>query len=351
VQSPDGQIPVGGRSAQHIWNEPESAAIWERYATAYAKVGKDQEAGMFKRAAHLALREANRWIDDQGSPQIAKNWYPPQDRHGYMAYSYYATYGLLTASMLSSAWEAAEDGIAERAAPADLGGVLVQVPELKSVIAHAGGAYVNYLMAGDQHYDPTGLVRVHLKGSHPQLGPSCGIIETGAPADRHGKDSSTPWAIGPVWTAPDGTAIRLAAFTKPGMRIEKAQVSSDRASFVAVGELSGPGGTHRVEESITLAGNAVQVDERWTGSTAGTLAVSYPALATDGKVQTVITVEGRRAELRRPDAGGIAVEIAAPQDATIARTGRQIVAPNGMIDPLMLRGGGDRIQFTISTIR
>jgi hypothetical protein len=350
VQAPNGEIPIGGRSAQHIWNEPESAAIWERYASAYAKAGKSQEAGMFKRAAHLALREANRWVDDQGRPQIAKNWYPPQDRHGYMVYSHYATYGLLAASMLASAWQAAEDGIPERATPADLGGILVQVPELNSVIAHADGAYVNYLTRGDQEHDPTGLARVQLRGVHPQFGPSCGAVaEQVVPGKTPGKTTTTRtvWGIGPIWTGADGVQVRLATVRDPVLRLIKSQVTADAVSFVAVAEIPGPGGPHRVEETIVLGGNQVQVSDRWITTAAGTLAVTYPALTTDGRTATTITVDGARAELRRPDAGGIAVEINSPAQGRITRTGLSIKQPNGMVEPLLLGGAGDHIEYLI----
>ena len=352
VQAPDGEIPVGGRSAQHIWNEPESAAIWERYATAYAKLGKVQEAGMFKRAAHLALREANRWVDDQGRPQIAKNWYPPQDRHGYMGYSYYATYGLLSASMLSSAWEAAQDDIPERAAPADLGGILVQVPELNSVIAHADGAYVNYLTRGDQDHDPSGLVRVHLRGTHPQLGPSCGAVAEAVQVANDQKGlPKTAWAVGPIWTGNDGAQVRLATVRDPNLRVMTSQVAADAVSFVTSVEIPGPGGPHRVEESIVLGGNQVRVSDRWTTAAAGTLAVSYLALTHDGRTATTITVEGKRAELRRPNAGGIAVEITSPGDPSIKRSGLSIANPNGMMEPLLLQATGDLIEYTIKPVQ
>jgi hypothetical protein len=253
VQAPNGEIPVGGRSVQHIWNEPQSAAIWERYASAYAQAGRSQEAGMFKRAAYLALREANRWVDDQGRPQITKNWYPPQNRHGYMGYSSYATYGLLAASMLASAWAAAEDGIPERAAPADLGGLLVQVPELSSIIAHADGAYVNDQTRGDQEFDPTGLARVQLRGVHPQFGPSCAAVDEQVVAGKTpGKSTTTKtvWGVGSIWTGADGALVRLATVRDPGLRLIKHEISANAVLFVAAAEIPGPGGPHGIEETI-----------------------------------------------------------------------------------------------------
>jgi hypothetical protein len=350
VQAPNGEIPVGGRSVQHIWNEPQSAAIWERYASAYAQAGRSQEAGMFKRAAYLALREANRWVDDQGRPQITKNWYPPQNRHGYMGYSSYATYGLLAASMLASAWAAAEDGIPERAAPADLGGLLVQVPELSSIIAHADGAYVNDQTRGDQEFDPTGLARVQLRGVHPQFGPSCAAVDEQVVAGKTpGKSTTTKtvWGVGSIWTGADGALVRLATVRDPGLRLIKHEISANAVLFVAAAEIPGPGGPHWIEETIALGQNQVRVSDRWTSATAGTLAVSYPALTTDGRTATITTVDGRRAELRRPDAAGIAVEITSPAQGRITRTGLSIKQPNGMVEPLLLLGADDSIEFLI----
>jgi hypothetical protein len=177
VQAPSGEMPIGGRSAHHLWVEAENASIFEMYATAYAKAGHPIEAGMFKRGALLALRSIDSWIAPDGSGQVVKNWYPPADRHGYMSYSHFGTYNMLAMSMLASAWSAADDAVIERPAPADLGGILVSAPELKSIVANAGGAYVQYLTDGDQHHDPTGLVRVHLQDCIPQLGPSSGVID------------------------------------------------------------------------------------------------------------------------------------------------------------------------------
>jgi len=89
------------------------------------------------------------------------------------------------------------------------------------------------------------------------------------------------------------------------------------------------------------------VSDRWTSATAGTLAVSYPALTTDGRTATITTVDGRRAELRRPDAAGIAVEITSPAQGRITRTGLSIKQPNGMVEPLLLLGADDSIEFLI----
>jgi hypothetical protein len=60
--SPHGEIPTGGRSAQHIWNEASAVVTHETYAAQYARQGKLEEAGAFKRAAHLAAKSIERWL-------------------------------------------------------------------------------------------------------------------------------------------------------------------------------------------------------------------------------------------------------------------------------------------------
>ena len=42
------------------------------------------------------------------------------------------------------------------------------------VVANANGTYLEYDTKGDQKYNPKGIIQMHLKGGHPQLGPSDG---------------------------------------------------------------------------------------------------------------------------------------------------------------------------------
>lgn len=337
IQSPFGEIPIGGRSAHHIWVEAQNASIFEMYATAYTKAGHPIEAGMFKRGAHLALRSIDSWIAPDGSGQVVKNWYPPADRHGYMSYTHFATYNLLAMSMLASAWTAADDTVKERPSPADLGGILVSVPELHSIVANAGGAYVQYLTEGDQHHDPTGLVRVHLQDGTPQLGPSSGTIDN-AP-ERKG----TPWAIGPVWNPEKGQPVRLAGLRTPGMQIVTSSVTAETVMFTVSGML----GQDVVTEEIRVGSREVRVANHWQSASSGSLMVTYPALTTDGRSETAITVNGNRVTLHNQSGGGVAFEILEPAGTVLSRSGLRIKHPNGFIEPIQGTVTGNRIVYRI----
>ena len=145
MQSPWGEIPTGGRSSQHTWNEAVSAVAYEVFATKFAAAGDAASACMFQRAARQSHAAVRRWQDPAtGLLQIVKNRFPSQARWGYEEYSYVSNYNLLPAAMLSAAhlYADAADAIPECSTPADVGGYVVELPEHHLVIANAGGVYV-----------------------------------------------------------------------------------------------------------------------------------------------------------------------------------------------------------------
>ena len=224
MQSPFGELPTGYRSSQHIWNEAEQAVIFEIYASAYAKEGKTAQAGAFKRAAHLSLASIKNWIRPDGSGCIVKNRYPIEAKHGYEGYSEHTCYNMLAMSMLAQAWQFADDAIAEQPAPADVGGFAFAVPGFHKVFANAGGTYIEYDTDGDQLYNPTGLLRIHLKNGHPQLGPSDGCAEK-----YSGKGNC--FAVGPAWKDAAGNWTKLAELTGTSPVFEILETSTNQVRF------------------------------------------------------------------------------------------------------------------------
>jgi hypothetical protein len=83
MQSPWGELPAGGRSAHHQWNEAEQCVTYEIYAARALKEGDVQLAGIYKRAAHLALGSMRRWVRPGGEMQILKNWVDPAQGHAF----------------------------------------------------------------------------------------------------------------------------------------------------------------------------------------------------------------------------------------------------------------------------
>ena len=176
MQSPYGEVPTGGRSAQHIWNEAAAAVTYEIYASQYASQGKMKEAGAFKRAAHLSLKSISRWKREDGSGFIVKNRFPIETMHGYESYSAQSQYNLLACWLMSVAYLYADDSIEELPSPADVGGYIIPMQDVfHKLFANVGGNYIEYELSGDPRYNATGLIRIHLKNSNPQLGPTDAI--------------------------------------------------------------------------------------------------------------------------------------------------------------------------------
>jgi hypothetical protein len=95
MQSPLGEIPTGGRSSQHQWNEAVSALAYEINAEWAREAGDARAACAFKRAARLSLASVRRWVNAAGDLQIVKNHVDPALRWGYEGYSFQAQYNLL----------------------------------------------------------------------------------------------------------------------------------------------------------------------------------------------------------------------------------------------------------------
>ena len=280
IQSPFGELPTGYRSAQHLWNEAELAAVYETYAAQYAQAGRPAEAGAFKRGARLALASIQKWIRPDGSGYIVKNRYPVEARHGYEGYSVHANYNLLACSMLCAAWQQADEAIVERPAPAEVGGFVVRLPEFNMVVANAGGNYLQYMTRGNGVYNPSGLIRVHLQGGCPQLGYSDGILHK---------------------------------TTEPVRQVEVLEESARQVQFRAGGE------------TLTLHAQGVTV-------TAGSVArIGFPMLVFDGQQETDIHLDGNALRLKRTD-GGVQVTVNEPATATWQRTGKRLNHRIGMVE-------------------
>jgi hypothetical protein len=281
IQSPFGELPTGYRSSQHIWNEAELAKVYEIYAAEYAQAGRLAEAGAFKRGARLALASVKEWIRPDGSGYIVKNRYPVAERFGYEAYSVHVNYNLLACSMLCAAWLYADEAVAERPSPADVGGFVVCIPDFHMVVANAGGSYVQYMTKGNGSYNPTGLIRVHLRGGHPRLGYSDGLLSKAKPQE-----------------------------------VDRVEVLEEALSQVRVKVGS---------ETLTLNDQGVAVNCH------SATRLSFPMLTFDGQEKTGVDISGHAIRLRLAGRG-IQVVIEQPSSAIWTRTGKTVRHRNGLVE-------------------
>lgn len=81
MQSPNGEIPYGGRSNQFLHNEPWLCIIYEYEAKRYAREGNFTLAAKFKAAADRALSVTDLWLSKNPIRHI-KNRYPTETKYG-----------------------------------------------------------------------------------------------------------------------------------------------------------------------------------------------------------------------------------------------------------------------------
>jgi hypothetical protein len=303
MQSPHGELPCGGRSAHHQWNEAEQAVTFETFAAQSAAQGDRRTAEMFKRAARLSLRSIARWVRPDGELWIAKNRVDPARRHGYEEYSFHSQYNLLAAAMLALAWLRADDRIGERPCPADAGGYALHLqPAFHKVVAAAGGTYVEVDPGADLHYNPTGILRIHNRRWVPELlsdgvTPDCAYTVPAKPARAV--------AVGPAWQNADGEWTSLASHA--GVDLAAAEVvvreTSDRLvdlDIVYRGRFRG--GATAVRESIRLSDVGAEITHVVEGDVQA-VRQTTPVLATDGLTETVVSVAQGAVEVRRENGG------------------------------------------------
>jgi hypothetical protein len=296
MQSPWGELPAGGRSAQHQWNEASECVTFEIYAAEAKARGDIRLAGVYKRAARLALGSMRRWVRPTGEMQIAKNWVDPAKGHAYESYSSHSQYNLLAMSMLAIAAEhaAKTEQVAEQATPADVGGFVLHVPQLHKVFANAGGTYVEIETKADPAYDATGLIRVHARGVSPQLGPSDSV--PASPKYSTSREAAAPpqaTGVGISWSDGRGGWHRLGEVSRRDgveTRVKVVQESPGRVAFDVAYE-GDMAGVSRVIEHYVLTPGRVELTTELPGY-AGPLRYVWPVLADNGAKKSDIRTAG-----------------------------------------------------------
>ncbi|MHB8524320.1 MAG: hypothetical protein ACYDH9_26670, partial [Limisphaerales bacterium] len=339
IQSPAGELPIGGRSAQHQWNEAMQCVTFEIWAAREESAGDSIAAKAFKRAAHLALQSVQRWRRPSGELWIVKNHFDPAVRHGFEGYSFHSQYNLLAASMLATAWLFADDRVAEGACPADAGGFVVQLPEFHKVIANAGGLYAEVDTAADPDYNSTGLLRVHRSGVDPLVGPSDGAAI-----------KVTPMAIGIAWR--EGSRwMPLAAIGQPHpavVTVTPEAATPKQVRFRIRYEINREN-VRAVIEHYELTPARLRVTAEIDGS-ADKIQIRFPALAFDGERAAKLSTAGDSATVELAGSRQV-FRVESPSGVKLRRTGEWISMRNGFLDPIAGEAAGKSVTFTLTPER
>lgn len=339
MQSPFGELPTGYRSSHHIWNEAEQCVIFEIYASEYASLGFKKEAGAFKRAAMLSLGSIHEWIREDGSGYIVKNRFPKEARHGYEVYSVHTCYNMLACSMLAQAWQFANNTIVEEPAPADVGGfVLPVLKPFHKVFANAHGSYLEYDTNGDQKYNPTGIIRMHLKGGNPQLGPSDG-------AAPYYSGEGISLATGLSWQNEDGSWSSLAEQKTEPQKVEILEESPNSVKFQIVYHLEASPENITISEIIGIKDGVISVENEISG-TQGLKRLTWPMLVFDGETDVDVDMAESSIFLKL-NGKGVSFSIIEPLDMKLNRSGVQLNHRNGVVEAAYAEFSGTKIRYQL----
>lgn len=362
MQSPYGEVPTGGRSAQHIWNEAAAAVTYEIYASQYASQGKMKEAGAFKRAAHLSLKSISRWKREDGSGFIVKNRFPIETMHGYESYSAQSQYNLLACWLMSVAYLYADDSIEELPSPADVGGYIIPMQDVfHKLFANVGGNYIEYELSGDPRYNATGLIRIHLKNSNPQLGPTDAIPHKWD--NKKKKDlGGELLSVGPAWFDKEGVEHRLAEYTNisypntelysaytgtslPEIKVTIKEQTLQKVSF-EVAYIGNFGGVSRITQQFTINEKGLIVKDNLQGEVQS-MRVYYPMLVDDGKEMTRVNMTNNKVSLSLRD-GDITFEALSPRKSVMKRSGISLYCRNGYAEAAYFDVPGKEAEYKVT---
>ena len=342
MQSPCGELPCGGRSAHHQWNEAQQAVTFESWASRFAKRGDLPAAGACKWAAAGSEMSMVRWHRPSDALWIVKNRMDPSARHGYESYSFHSQYNLLAAAMLAIAWSRADDGIAMAPSPATVGGFAFALqPAFHKVFANVPGFHVEFDTGADLHYNPTGLLRVHRSGVPPEM-LSDGVT-TAASYQLPAKPTRS-MALGPEWRDRSGAWHALADHGRDdldsaGFTLVSASTTRVEIRLTYGGRLRG--GANAVAEHVIMTPERIEIEHRVDGDIE-TVRQCWPMLSTDGAKPSIIAVAGSTASVTR-ESRRFRFE-ALTDGAVVSRLGVSEPCRNGLMD-------GCLVQVPARTVR
>ena len=172
MQSPNGEIPFGGRSNQFLHNEAWMMLLFEYEARRYAEEEKTKLAMTFKSAIARALDVTEAWLDKKPIRHI-KNRFPTETKYGCEGYAYFDKYMITAASNLYAAYLLCDDSIPTEVA-SDHESVAFQTSyHFHKLFLKSGGYALEFDTNADPHYDANGLGRVHREGAPSTICLSC----------------------------------------------------------------------------------------------------------------------------------------------------------------------------------
>ena len=279
MQSATGEIPFGGRSNQFLFNEAAYAALCEFYADFFKKRGCIERAGMFKRAARIAAESILPRLEVTPVRHI-KNFYPTDSMYGCESYAYYDKYMVTTGSMLYLAYAMADDTIPEMPCPAESENYIC---ETSASFHRAFLKYKDYFVqidtAAEEHYDASGIGRIHKKGSPSAI--CLSMPFSSHPGYRMDIENPAQFSIC-AGLEKDGESFYTCESNIVYELTEKEITEKYVKASYACSNESGLS----IRKTCIVSGNGVEIKAEGDGN----IRIDFPVFAFDGETETKVTV-------------------------------------------------------------
>ncbi len=284
MQSVTGEIPFGGRSNQFLHNETAYAALFEFYADIFKKRGDIKKAGKFKNAARIAVDSIMPWLK-QGEIYHIKNCYANDSMFGCEKYAYFDKYMITTASWLYLAYAMADDGIEEVDCPAISKNYICETSHyFHKVMCKFGDYFVEFDTNADEHYDASGLGRIHKKGAPSAI--CLSVPFSGHPNYALDIENPSQFSVCPGIKTNDGYEYTFSPQAEYKLVEKNIQDQFIRLKF----EIKTESGT-TLYETFTISDGGVEIN----ASGEGEIEILFPMFEFDGKNHTNISVSEKSA--------------------------------------------------------
>lgn len=279
MQSPNGEIPFGGRSNQFLHNEAWMMLLFEYEARRYAEEEKTKLAIQFKSAVARALDVTEAWLDKKPIRHI-KNRFPTETKYGCEGYAYFDKYMITAASNLYAAYLLCDDSIPTEVA-SDHESVAFQTSyHFHKLFIKSGGYALEFDTNADPHYDANGLGRVHREGAPSTICLSCPCPAT----PNYTVDVEQSFAFSMCSAICENEVWHFGAEEGAKYEVLNTATNEDSASATVLCRFNGD---RSVKEHYTVNKTGVSISVEGNGEIGYTL----PTFCFDGEVFPEITVE------------------------------------------------------------
>ncbi len=308
-----GEAPAGGRTGEHIWNDAIYAAGFERMAEISASEGDLRLAGQFRHAAQLLMQSHARFQQESGLFSITKNQFNSGLKNRYASWSGLTNYGCFTISSLMEALQGQKTEIAERPAPCEIGGYVVQLdPSFSNVFADAGGMQAQICTRGETdaygsvQWHAFGITRFSRTGFDSRLGPAGGHAN---PEFDDGVSFSPVYFLNGKWNRVCLDPKRFIG----NFHTEFVHPLLVRGTFTVEPAPGRTGPTFKMQMTLTPDGVLVDTACESDAKTAEQFGVIWPVFEFDGRTVMNKTVSSRIASTSYPSMNGKPIVLQAKQ--------------------------------------